>query len=153
MISKEIIYFSTIYLYVPSLKLLGQSVLVISCTRCGRPTWPLTLTFDLRTWISTGIIYSSRTIYLPSLKLLGQIVLELSVAPGVGNQHDLWPEYYRARNLHLQTRIFASRNSVLRVENIGTRKKLRVQYFEIKGSRKIQNRIKHLGTQTCCHTM
>ena len=49
------------------------------------------LTFDLLTWISIGIIYSSRTIYLPSLKLCGQIVLEFSVAQGVGdpptNQH------------------------------------------------------------------
>ena len=48
------------------------------------PTWPLTLTFDLLTWKSIGIIYSSRTIYLPSLKLLGQSVLELSVAQGSG---------------------------------------------------------------------
>ena len=35
---------------------------VISCTRFGRLTWLLTLTFDLLTWISIGIIYSSRTI-------------------------------------------------------------------------------------------
>ena len=55
---------------------------VIRCTRFGRLTWPLTLTFDLLTWLSIGIIYSSRTIYLPSLKLLGQSVLELSVAQG-----------------------------------------------------------------------
>ena len=48
---------------------------VISYTRCGRPTWPLTLTFNLLTWLSIGIIYSSRTIYLPSLKLLGQRIL------------------------------------------------------------------------------
>ena len=34
---------------------------VISCTRSGRWTWPLTLTLDLLTWISIGIIYSSRT--------------------------------------------------------------------------------------------
>ena len=40
---------------------------VISCTRYGQSTLPLTLTFDLLTWISIGIIYSSRTIYLPSL--------------------------------------------------------------------------------------
>ena len=52
---------------------------VIRCTRFERLTWPLTLTFDLLTWLSIGIIYSSRTIYLPSLKLLGQSVLELSV--------------------------------------------------------------------------
>ena len=36
---------------------------VISCTSYGQSTWPLTLTFDLLTWISIGIIYSSRTIY------------------------------------------------------------------------------------------
>ena len=51
---------------------------VIRCTRFGRLTRPLTL--NLLTWISIGIIYSTRTIYLPSLKLLGQSVLELSVA-------------------------------------------------------------------------
>ena len=82
---------------------------VISCTRWSRLTWYLTLTFDLLTWISIGVIYSSRTmfdlltwisigviyssrtIYLPSLKLLGQSVLELSVAQGEVNWHDLWP--------------------------------------------------------------
>ena len=48
------------------------------------------LTFDLLTWISIGIIYSSRSIYLLSLKLLGQSVLELSVAQGLGDWHDLW---------------------------------------------------------------
>ena len=57
---------------------------VTRCTRFGRQTWPLTLTFDLLTWISIGIIYLSRTIYLQSLKLLGQSVLELSVAQGKG---------------------------------------------------------------------
>ena len=31
----------------------------------------LTLTFDILTWLSIGIIYSSSIIYLPSLKLLG----------------------------------------------------------------------------------
>ena len=47
-----------------------------------RPTWHLTLSIDLLTWISIGIIYSPSTIYmyLPSLKLMGQSVLELSVA-------------------------------------------------------------------------
>ena len=64
---------------------------VIRCTRFGRLTWPLTLTFDLLTWISIGIIYSSRTIYLLSLKYLGQSILELSVAQGLGDWHDLWP--------------------------------------------------------------
>ena len=64
---------------------------VISCTRWSRLAWPLTLTFDLLTWISIGIIYSSRAIYLPSLKLLGQSVLELSIAQGEVDWHDLWP--------------------------------------------------------------
>ena len=61
---------------------------VISCTRWSKMAWPLTLTFDLLTWKSIGIIYS---LYLPSLKLLGQSVLELSVAQGEVNWHDLWP--------------------------------------------------------------
>ena len=64
---------------------------VISCTRWSKLAWPLTLTFDLLTWKSIGIIYSPRTIYLPSLKLLGRSVLELSVAQGEVNWHDLWP--------------------------------------------------------------
>ena len=64
---------------------------VISCTRWSKLVWPLTLTFDLLTWKSIGIIYLPRTIYLPSLKLLGQSVLELSVAQGEVNWHDLWP--------------------------------------------------------------
>ena len=68
---------------------------VISCTRWSRPAWPLTLTFDLLTWISIGVIYSSRTIYLPRFKPLGQSVLELSVAielaQGEVDWHDLWP--------------------------------------------------------------
>ena len=64
---------------------------VIRCTRFERLTWPLTLTFDLLTWLSIGIIYSPRTIYLPSLKLLGQSVVELSVAQGLRDWHDLWP--------------------------------------------------------------
>ena len=63
---------------------------VIRCTRFERLTWPLTLTFDLLTRLSIGIIYSSRTIYLPSLKLLGQSVLEL-YAQGLRDWHDLWP--------------------------------------------------------------
>ena len=37
---------------------------VIHCTRYKRPMWPLTLIFNLVTWISIGIIYSSRSIYL-----------------------------------------------------------------------------------------
>ena len=63
---------------------------VIRCTRFERLTWPLTLTFDLLTWLSIGIIYSSRTIYLSSLKLVGQSVVELSVAQGLEDWHDLW---------------------------------------------------------------
>ena len=127
------IIYSSRTIYLPSLKLLGQSVVelsvaqglrltlpltfdltinrdhllikdylptkfeacgakrcwVIRCTRFGRLTWPLTL--DLLTWISIGIMYSSRTIYLPSLKLLGQSVIELSIAQGLRDWHDLWP--------------------------------------------------------------
>ena len=64
---------------------------VIRCTRFGILTWPLTLTFDLPTWLSIGIIYPSRTIYLPNLKLLGQSVVELSVAQRLEDWHDLWP--------------------------------------------------------------
>ena len=64
---------------------------VIGCTRFERLTWHMTLTFDLLTWLSIGIIYSSMTIYLPSLKLLGQSVVELSVAQGLEDWHDLWP--------------------------------------------------------------
>ena len=58
------------------------------------------LTFHPPTWISIRIIYSSWTIYLLGLKVLGQSIFELSVAQGVGDQHDLWhcsltywPEY------------------------------------------------------------
>ena len=64
---------------------------VISCTRYGRSTLPLTLTFDLLTWITIGIIYLSWTIYLPSLKLVGQSIVELSVAQCIGAEHDPWP--------------------------------------------------------------
>ena len=74
---------------------------VISCTRWSRLAWPLILTFDLLTWISIGIIYSSRTIYLPSLKLLGQSVLELSVAQGEVDWHDLWPTDLNINRGHL----------------------------------------------------
>ena len=64
---------------------------VIGCTRYGRLTWPLTLTFDLLTWISIGIIYSSRTIFLPSVKVLGRSILEISIAQGLRDWHDFWP--------------------------------------------------------------
>ena len=39
------------------------------------------------------------------------------------------PPVFRARNSCLQTRKMRVEYSVLRVENIGTRKKLRVRYF------------------------
>ena len=110
------VIYSAMIIYVRSFK--GSVFLdtSICCTRCGRPTRPLTLTFDLPTWvsmgiikdylptefepsrtnhysvanctrsrkptwpylltwISIGIIYSSRTIYPPSLNLLRQRVL------------------------------------------------------------------------------
>ena len=74
---------------------------IISCTRWSRVEWPLTLTFDLRTWISIGVIYSWRTIYLPSLKVVGQSVLELSVAQGEVELHDLWPTDLNINRGHL----------------------------------------------------
>ena len=52
-----------------------KSSWVINCTRWSRLLRPLTLTFDLLTWISIGVIYASRTIYLPSLKLVGKAFL------------------------------------------------------------------------------
>ena len=59
------------------------------------------------TWISIGIICSSRTTYLPSLKLLGQRVLELSVAQGEVDWHDhdldLWPNDLNINRDHLLT--------------------------------------------------
>ena len=36
-------------------KLASMHYWVIICTRCDLPTWPLTLTFDLLTWLSIGI--------------------------------------------------------------------------------------------------
>ena len=56
--------------------------------------------FDLLTWISKEIIYLSWTIYLPSLKLVGQSIVELSVAQGIRDQHDLWPEYQLGSSTH-----------------------------------------------------
>ena len=77
--SIKIIY-SPRTIYLPSLKLLEQSVLELSVAR-GEVNWHDLWPWHL-TWKSIGIIYSPRTIYLPSLKLLGQSVLELSVAQG-----------------------------------------------------------------------
>ena len=60
------------------------------------------LTFDLLTWISIGIIYSSRSIiYPPSLKLLRQSVLEFSVAQGEVDWHDLWTTDLNINRDHL----------------------------------------------------
>ena len=76
------------------------------------------MTFDLLTWISIGVIYSSRAIYLPSKKLLGQSILVLSVAQGEVNWYDLrlwplpyWPEYKKGHLLikdYLPTKFEAS---------------------------------------------
>ena len=90
------IIYSPRTIYLASLKVLGQSVFELSVAQGEvhwHDLWPwsLTLTFDLLTWKSIGIIYSPRTIYLPSLKFLGQSVLELSVAQGEVDWHDLWP--------------------------------------------------------------
>ena len=74
---------------------------VIGCTRWRRLALPLTLTFEILTWISIGSIYLSRTIYLPSWKLLGQNVLELSVAHGEVDWHDLWPTDLNINRNHL----------------------------------------------------
>ena len=74
---------------------------VIRCTRFERLTWPLTLTFDLLTWLIIGIIYSSRTMYLPSLKLQGQSFPDLSVAQGLRDWHDLWPTDLTINRDHL----------------------------------------------------
>ena len=60
---------------------------VIRCTRWSRLAWPLTLTFDLLTWISIGIIYSSRTIYLLSLKVLGKAFLSYQLHKVKGYRH------------------------------------------------------------------
>ena len=49
----------------------------------------MTFNLDLLTWISIGMIYSSRIIYLPCSKFLGQSVLELSIAQGEVDWHDL----------------------------------------------------------------
>ena len=60
---------------------------VISCTRWSKLAWPLTLTFDLLTWKSIGIIYSPRTIYLPSLKLWGKAFLSYQLHKVKGYRH------------------------------------------------------------------
>ena len=54
-------------MYLPRLKLLGQSVIELSVAQ-GEVNWHDLWPWPL-TWKSIGIIYSPRTIYLPSLKL------------------------------------------------------------------------------------
>ena len=66
--------------------------------KCWRLTWPLT---DILTYISIGIIYSWWTVYLPSLNRLGQRDFEISVAQGVGDQHDFWPTDLNINRDHL----------------------------------------------------
>ena len=62
-------------------------------------TWPLTLTFDLLTWISIGIIYPSRTIYLPSYQVWsfwGKAFLSYQLHKVKGDRHtDLPTNMYR----------------------------------------------------------
>ena len=87
-----LLYIITDYLpTVPSLKLLGQSVLELSVALVVGDQHDVTLTFELLIWISIGVIYSWRNIYLPSLKIMGQGVLELLVVQGTGDQDGLWP--------------------------------------------------------------
>ena len=62
---------------------------VIRSTRYWLLVWPLTLTSDLLSWISIGVIYLSRTIYLPSSIRVGQSVPELSVCTRWSRQ--AWP--------------------------------------------------------------
>ena len=90
---------------------------IISCTRWIKLARPLTLTFDLLTWKSIGIICSPNSIYLPSLKLLGQSILEkllrqsileLSVAQGEVNWHDLWPTDLNINRGHLLIKDYLS---------------------------------------------
>ena len=90
----------------------GCELWVIGCTKCFRGLPPDRYNdiptcakqhapFLLSTWISIGIIYSSKTIYmyLPSLKLQRQSVLELSVAQGAVDGHDLWPLTWLSRGI------------------------------------------------------
>ena len=64
---------------------------VISRTRLGRQTWSLTLTYDLLTWISIGIIYSFSTVCVPSLKFLGKVFLSNQLHKVKENRHTDWP--------------------------------------------------------------
>ena len=74
-------------IYLPRLKLVGQSVLELSVAQGEvdyHDLWPTDLNIN-------RVIYSSRTIYLPRLKLVWQSVLELSFAQGEVDWHDFWP--------------------------------------------------------------
>ena len=51
----------------------------------------MTFDLDLLTWISIGVIYSSRTIYLLSLKLLGKAFLSYQLHNVKGYQHTNQP--------------------------------------------------------------
>ena len=101
---------------------------VISCTMCGRLTW--LMTFDLLTWKSTGIIYLSWTIYIQSSKLVGQSIVELSVAQGIGHQHDLWPT-----DLNINRIIFSSRTIYLSSLKLLGQSVLSYQLHKVKGDR------------------
>ena len=82
----------------------------IHCTRCGRLTWPLTLTFDLLTWISIGIIYSSRTTYLHVPR--GKAFLSLSCTRCV---RLTWPLILDPLTWILKGAIFSSRTIYLQI--------------------------------------
>ena len=102
---------------------------LIRCRRLGRLTWPFTLTCDLPTWISTGIIYSLRTIYLPSLELLGQSVVELSVAQGMWDWLDLWPTDRNIYRDHLLIKDYLT----TKFEASGGKALLSYQLHKVKG--------------------
>ena len=59
----------------------------LSCTRYWRPTWPLTLTSDLRTEISIGIIYLARTIIYQFWCLCGKVFLSYRLQKVKGYRH------------------------------------------------------------------
>ena len=81
---------------------------VIRCTRFERLRWPLTLTFDLLTWLSIGIIYSSKTINLPSLKLWGKALLSYPLhkvwETDMTFDLELWPTDLTINRDHLLTK-------------------------------------------------
>ena len=68
---------------------------IICCTRYYRPTFPLTLTFNLLTWISIGIIY------LPYLKLLDKAFLSFSLQKVKGDRHPTDGPTYQQTDWHV----------------------------------------------------